>query len=68
MNRDTDAQDKAERLERLANVTSKENLMSFPFIERRFNTGTLSIYGLWMDIAGCALKQFMGKTLDFQPV
>lgn len=35
--------------------------MSFPFIKKRVNTGTLSIYSLWMDIAGSAWKQFMGK-------
>ncbi|WP_299600545.1 carbonic anhydrase [uncultured Tateyamaria sp.] len=61
-------EDKAERLEQLAVVTSMENLMSFPFVEERVNTGSLSIHGLWTDIAEGGLKQFMGKTLDFQPV
>ena len=59
---------KAERLEQLAVVTSMENLMSFPFVEERVNAGTLSIHGLRMDIENGGLSQFMGKTLDFQPV
>lgn len=59
---------KAERLEQLAIVTSMENLMSFPFVEERVNAGTLSIHGLHMDIENGGLSQFMGKTLDFQPV
>ena len=59
---------KAERLEQLAIVTSMENLMSFPFVEERVNQGTLSIHGLRMDIENGGLSQFMGKTLDFQPV
>ncbi|MEL7132871.1 MAG: carbonic anhydrase [Pseudomonadota bacterium] len=59
---------KAERLEQLAVVTSMENLMSFPFVEERVNNGSLSIHGLRMDIENGGLSQFMGKTLDFQPV
>ncbi|WP_299044925.1 carbonic anhydrase [uncultured Tateyamaria sp.] len=59
---------KAERLEQLAVVTSMENLMSFPFVEERVNAGSLSIHGLRMDIENGGLSQFMGKTLDFQPV
>ena len=59
---------KARRLEQLAIVTSMENLMTFPFVEERVNTNQLSIHGLWTDIAEGSLSQFMGKTLDFQPV
>ncbi|WP_299553620.1 carbonic anhydrase [uncultured Tateyamaria sp.] len=61
-------EDKAQRLEQLAVVTSMENLMTFPFVEDRVNNGSLSVHGLWTDIAEGGLKQFMGKTLDFQPV
>ncbi|WP_299608656.1 carbonic anhydrase [uncultured Tateyamaria sp.] len=61
-------EDKAQRLEQLAVVTSMENLMTFPFVEERVNNGSLSVHGLWTDIAEGGLKQFMGKTLDFQPV
>lgn len=60
--------DKAQRLEQLAVVTSMENLMTFPFVESRVNDGSLSIHGLWTDIAEGGMSQFMGKTLDFQPV
>ena len=61
-------EDKAQRLEKLAVVTSMENLMTFPFVEERVNNGSLSIHGLWTDIAEGGMSQFMGKTLDFQPV
>ncbi|MEL6807284.1 MAG: carbonic anhydrase [Pseudomonadota bacterium] len=61
-------EDKAKRLEQLAVVTSMENLMTFPFVESRVNDGSLSIHGLWTDIAEGGMSQFMGKTLDFQPV
>ncbi|WP_299721980.1 carbonic anhydrase [uncultured Tateyamaria sp.] len=60
--------DKSQRLEQLAVVTSMENLMTFPFVESRVNDGSLSIHGLWTDIAEGGMSQFMGKTLDFQPV
>jgi len=59
---------KSRRLEQLAVVTSMENLMTFPFVESRVNDGSLSIHGLWTDIAEGSMSQFMGKTLDFQPV
>ncbi|MEO9576538.1 MAG: carbonic anhydrase [Tateyamaria sp.] len=61
-------EDKAQRLEQLAVVTSIENLMTFPFVESRVNDGSLSLHGLWTDIAEGSMSQFVGKTLDFQPV
>lgn len=61
-------EDKSKRLEQLAVVTSMENLITFPFVEQRVNEGALSIHGLWTDIAEGSMSQFMGKTLDFQPV
>ena len=63
-----DNEARAQRLEQLAVVTSMENLMTFPFVEERVNSGSLSIHGLWTDIAEGGLSQFMGKTLDFQPI
>jgi carbonic anhydrase len=60
--------DKSKRLEQLAVVTSMENLMTFPFVESRVNDGSLSLHGLWTDIAEGGMSQFMGATLDFQPV
>jgi len=61
-------EDKSRRLEQLAVVTSIENLMTFPFVESRVNDGSLSLHGLWTDIAEGGMSQFSGKTLDFQPV
>jgi carbonic anhydrase len=64
----TDKDAQSRRLEQLSVVTSMENLMTFPFVENRVNDGSLSIHGLWTDIAEGGMSQFMGKTLDFQPV
>jgi len=64
----SEEEDKSRRFEQLAVVTSLENLMTFPFVESRVNDGSLSIHGLWTDIAEGGMRQFSGKTLDFQPV
>ncbi len=64
----TDPEEKSRRLEQLAVVASIENLMTFPFVEKRVNDGSLSLHGLWTDIAEGTLCQFSGATNDFQPV
>ncbi|MEO0402527.1 MAG: carbonic anhydrase [Pseudomonadota bacterium] len=64
----TDADAKSKRLEQLAVVTSMENLMTFPFVETRVDEGSLSIHGLWTDIAEGSMSQFAGKSQDFVPV
>lgn len=64
----TDPEEKSRRLEQLAVVASIENLMTFPFVEKRVNDGSLSLHGLWTDIAEGTLCQFSGATNEFQPV
>lgn len=61
-------EDKAKRLEQLAVVTSLENLLTFPFVKERVEEGSLSLHGLWTDIAEGSMSQFIGESEDFQLV
>ncbi|MEP1961581.1 carbonic anhydrase [Tateyamaria sp.] len=63
-----DETEKTCRLEQLGVVASLENLMTFPFVEQRVNDGTLSIHGLWTDIAEGTMCQFVNGMDEFQPV
>ncbi|MEO9684288.1 MAG: carbonic anhydrase [Tateyamaria sp.] len=63
-----DETEKTRRLEQLGVVASLENLMTFPFVEQRVNDGTLSIHGLWTDIAEGTMSQFVNGMDEFQPV
>ncbi|MEP4248117.1 carbonic anhydrase [Tateyamaria sp.] len=63
-----DETEKTRRLEQLGVVASLENLMTFPFVEQRVNDGTLSIHGLWTDIAEGTMCQFVNGMDEFQPV
>lgn len=54
-----DIADEAEQvlaLERLAVLTSFENLMTFPFVRERHEAGKLSLHGLWLDIGAGKLE------------
>lgn len=54
-----DISDEAERvdaLEHQAVIVSLENLMTFPFVAKAVEEGTLSLHGLWHDIGGGGLK------------
>lgn len=63
-----DDTEKSKRLEHLAVLTSIENLMTFPFVAERVEEGSLSIHGVWTDIAEGGLSQYMGDGLEFQPI
>lgn len=63
-----DPAEKARQLEELAVVTSLENLMGFPFVEARVADGSLSLHGLWTDIAEGGLSQCVEVGQEFQPV
>jgi carbonic anhydrase len=55
-------------LEYQAVQVSLENLMTFPFVAERVEDGSLSIHGLWNDIAAGQLMALDGKTDEFKPV
>lgn len=64
----TEQDEKSRRFEQLAVVTSIENLLTFPFVESRVNEGSLSLHGLWTDIAEGGMSQFSAKTRNFEPI
>lgn len=66
-----DIADEAEQvlaLERLAVMTSLENLMTFPFVKDRVESGKLSLHGLWLDIGAGKLEYFEPARGGFEPV
>ena len=55
-------------LEREAVLTSLRNLMTFPFVAERVEAGTLSLHGLWTDIASGELLGYVPASEGFEPV
>ena len=45
-------------LEKVSVTVSLENLMSFPFVQKAVEDGTLSLHGLWNDIAEGTLEAY----------
>lgn len=60
--------DRLRAFEQAAVVTSLENLMTFPFVAERVEAGTLSLHGLWTDIAEGSLLAFEPEIDKFTPV
>ena len=54
-----DPDEQIARLERLAVVTSLENLVTFPFVQEAVDEGALSLHGLWTDIGEGGLQQYL---------
>jgi len=66
-----DIEDEAQQvleLERLAVLTSFENLMTFPFVKEKFEAGKLSLHGLWLDIGAGKLEYYEPSRGRFEPV
>ena len=66
-----DIEDEAARtraLEFEAVKTSLDNLMTFPFVRDAVKRDTLTLHGLWNDIANGALRQYDPKTDKFHEV
>lgn len=57
-----------ESLEKEGVIVSLENLMSFPFIRDAVEAETLSLHGLWTDIATGGLEYYDSETANFLPV
>ena len=55
-------------LEKEAVLVSLENLMTFPFVRDAVADESLSLHGLWNDIAEGSLEEYNGTTGAFQPV
>ncbi len=56
------------RMEQLAVQTSIENLFTYPFVMENFESGRLSLHGLWLDIGKGVLENYQPATGQFQPV
>ncbi|WIY26612.1 carbonic anhydrase [Parasedimentitalea psychrophila] len=56
-----DKEEQLRQLEKQAVVASLENLMSFPFVAKAVEDGTLSLHGLWTDIGEGGLQCFDPK-------
>jgi carbonic anhydrase len=56
------------RMEQLAVQTSIENLFTYPFVVENFESGRLSLHGLWLDIGKGVLENYQPATGQFQPV
>lgn len=64
-------EDLAERrraLEHEAVRVSLTNLLTFPYVAEKVNSGELELHGLWTDIATGELLAFDGETKAFAPV
>ena len=55
-------------LEHEAVLTSLRNLMTFPFVAERVESGTLALHGLWTDIAEGELRVWTPATASFEPL
>ena len=55
-------------LEQEAVLVSLKNLVTFPFVREAVDNDSLTLHGLWTDLAEGALFQFDPATRSFQPV
>ncbi|TNF19237.1 MAG: carbonic anhydrase [Rhodobacteraceae bacterium] len=58
----------ARALERRAVVISLENLMTFPFVREKVESGELTLHGLWTGIGEGALEEYTPASDQFRPV
>lgn len=65
---DLEGEEQERRMEQLAVQTSIENLFTYPFVLKAFETGGLSLHGLWLDIGKGVLENYQPATGDFRPV
>jgi carbonic anhydrase len=63
-----DAEDKARSFEKQAVLVSLENLMTFPFVRERVESGDLTLHGLWHNIAEGGLESYDAEVGAFSQV
>ncbi len=64
----SDVAEQLQALEKEAVLTSLENLLSFPFVKDSVEAETLTLHGLWHDIAEGGLEYFDAEARRFMPV
>lgn len=62
-----DAEERQTTLEKEGIHVSLQNLLGYPFVKEAIDAGTLSLHGLWADIADMDLETFDGDNLHFEP-
>lgn len=65
---ETDPQVQSRQLEKHSVIISLENLMTFPFIKSRVDSGELSMHGLWTDIGEGSLECYNPESQMFEKV
>ncbi|MBO9409137.1 carbonic anhydrase [Shimia sp. R9_1] len=60
-----DATEQARALEKRSVLVSLDNLMTFPFVKERVDAGTLTLHGLWHNIAEGGLEAYEGASKGF---
>lgn len=59
---------RARALEQQAVVVSLRNLMTFPFLRERVETGALSLHGAWHDVGSGQLYSYVSSRDEFEQV
>ncbi|MEP3442767.1 MAG: carbonic anhydrase [Sulfitobacter sp.] len=63
-----DSAEQVRQLEKLAVVTSLENLMTFPWLAEKVGSGSLTLHGLWTDIGEGGLEYYDPALTEFTAV
>lgn len=63
-----DPENEISALEKEAVLVSLSNLMTFPFVKEKVESGNLSLHGLWTDIGAGGLEFYDPKTSKFVAV
>ena len=63
-----DPAEQVRQLEKHSVMISLENLMTFPWLAEKVNSGDLTIHGMWTDIAEGGLEFYSPETHFFEPV
>jgi carbonic anhydrase len=61
-------EDQIQALEKESVLISLTNLMTFPFVKEKVDSGELSLHGLWTEIGAGGLECYDPKTETFLPV
>ena len=64
----TDPSEQLRQLEKHSVMTSLENLMTFPWLAEKVNSGELTLHGMWTDIAEGGLEYYDPAGRKFETV
>ena len=54
------------QLEKVSIISSIDNILTYPFVEKAVKNGKLSIYGLWHNISSGDLERYNSETKAFE--